>query len=129
MEFSVEGHLPGSQVAKEKDERINITAKAEAGFSSFKLGLEVARNGEVIASKPLENNLAEVDLNLLVASSGWYAARVRGDTRTSAHTTPIYVRVGDERTWNREKAGSLLEKRLRILDELERVIDSDPEAI
>ena len=46
-----------------------------------------------------------------------------------AHTTPIYVTVGDDPHWNREEAPRLVEKRLRSLNEVEQLLDTAGEGI
>jgi hypothetical protein len=144
LEFTVSGHLPGEDLAPAKGERLRIHAKAMVGSSVVRMErLEVVANGEVVRSAPVEGNAAELDFELPADKSLWTAARVAMDghntipwgpgrakdyslwtpaTLIGAHTTPVYVTVDRKRHWNRDQVPALLEQRLRVLDDVDKLI-------
>jgi hypothetical protein len=125
LEFTVDGRLPGEQIKPAKGQKLRVRAHAQVGSSGVPLGrLEVVANGAVIGMSDPAGNSAVLDLIVTADKSMWIAARTTG-----AHTTPVYVVVEGRRHWNAAEAPVLLEKRLRTLDEIEKIIDENGAAV
>ena len=120
LEFTVDGKLPGDQLQPERGKLLKVHARAVVGSHAVPLGrLEIAVNGDVIRSADPVGTSAAIDFELPAENSMWIAARATG-----AHTTPVYVTVAKKRHWNLSEAPALLDKRLRTLDEMDRLIDT-----
>ena len=125
LEFTVDGRLPGDQLQPARGQKLKIHAESRVGSSRVPLGrLEVVANGEVIGFSDPAGKSAVLDLAVPADKSMWIAARTTG-----AHTTPVYVVVEGRRHWNAPEAPALLEKRLHVLDEIEKTIDENGAAV
>jgi len=85
--------------------------------------LDIVAQGEVLASKkaaPGERTLA-VELTAPITGSTWIAARCN-----SAHTTPVYIRVGGKPFWKVRAVPELVEARLQQLRDLEQFAVKGP---
>ena len=116
LDFTVNGELPGSVIHARRGEVLRIKASAEG--APVRPGyLEVVSEGDVVRSAQKDENRLDLEFTLPVQNSTWIAARCNG-----GHTTPVYVKVGDERTWKRTEVSFLVANRLRELDEIENLI-------
>lgn len=126
LEFTVDGLLPGQVLDLAQPSTLKVKARGvgSIGGSAIKQ-LRVMRNGDV-AEQVSSNNPSqqELSLNIEVASESgcWIALHAVGHDGSQAHTTPVYVSVGNHRHWSQEKAGELLRKQLAILDEIEAAV-------
>jgi hypothetical protein len=118
LELSVNGNYPGELMRVRKGDRLRIHARLYT--RTMAAGpLEIVANGEVIRSGD-----AALDFDQTVHQGMWIAARTRG-----AHTTPVYVSMDGSRHWKASDGPRLVAKRLRELDEIERLISSRGELI
>lgn len=125
LEFTVNDQLPGGQLVPGRGARLKIHARASAGSGTAPLNrLEVVANGVVVRSAEASGNSAALDFELPAQRSIWIAARTVG-----AHTTPVYVTVDGKRHWNLALVPGLLDKRLRTLDDIDRLIAQKGEGI
>ena len=125
LDFTVNGERPGKELDYPAAKTLRVYAKATLGFSRDPLGpLEIVANGDVIRTAQPKGNSAVLDFELPADKSMWIAARVKG-----AHTTPVYVKVAGARHWNESAAPGLLKKRLRLLNDVERLIDKNGERV
>lgn len=116
LEFTVNGELPGSVIQAKRGDVLRIKAAAEG--SPVQPGyLEIVAQGDVVHSVQKAQNRLEVEYTLPVRDSMWIAARCNG-----GHTSPVYVKVGDERFWKRSEVSFLVANRLRELDEVEELL-------
>jgi len=85
--------------------------------------IELIQNGRVIAEQEAEKNACDVTLSTTVSvkDSGWLAARCWGRSDvpgprglTAAHTSPIYIEVGDRKIFHPADAQYLIE----VLDDM-----------
>jgi hypothetical protein len=119
LEFTVNGQIPGTEIHAKAGDRLRIKAAAY-GNSVLPGHLEVVEQGEVIHSaQPLSQQARELSVEFTIAAqhSTWIAARCYG-----AHTTPVYVKVGEERFWKRSQIGALIARRLEQLQEVRQLI-------
>ena len=119
LEFTVNGHIPGAEIHARAGERLHIKAAAY-GNPVLPGHLEVVEQGEVIRSAQVASRQAKeisVEFTIPVQHSTWIAARCYG-----AHTTPVYVKVGEERFWKRSQIEALTARRLEQLQEIDQLI-------
>jgi len=118
LEFTVNGSYPGELIRAKKGDRLRIHARLHSRGTAAG-PLEIVANGDVIRSAG-----GALDFDQTVQQGMWIAARSRG-----AHTTPVYVRMDGSRHWKASEVPRLAAKRLRELDEIERLISSRGELI
>jgi hypothetical protein len=74
--------------------------------------LEIVVNGKVVISSPAGQNETSIEKELPLEKSSWIAARALGpwsrpvlnDVQAFAHTSPVYISVGDKRVASAEDA-------------------------
>ena len=122
LELTVNGKVPGSEIELQPGEKVEIRATASGDLVAPRY-LDIVAQGEVLASKkaaPGERTLA-VELTAPITGSTWIAARCN-----SAHTTPVYIRVGGKPFWKVRAVPELVEARLQQLRDLERFAEQGP---
>ena len=112
IEFTVNGKMPGEELALKSGERIQLTADVHSLATLERV--EVVRNGEVVHTSTLAEagRRAQVDVPIEVNSSGWYSVRAIGparsfpveNTRPQAVTNPVYVIVNNQPIRDRASA-------------------------
>ena len=112
IEFTVNGRMPGEEIAVDAGGRIQV--KADVHSLAPLERVEVVRNGEVVhtASLATGGQRAQVDVPLEVKTSGWYSVRAIGaarsfpveNTRPQAVTNPVFVIVGNQPIRDRASA-------------------------
>ena len=119
LEFTVDGSIPGAELAPKKGTVLKVHAREMAGYLNFPLEqLEIVVNGEVIRSAKPTDNAASLDFELPADHSFWIAARTKG-----AHTSPVYVTVDGKRHWDLPAVPGLLAKREKQLREIEELVE------
>src|SRR5262249_4816658 len=104
LTFSVNGQFPGAVVKLPEPGPLAIVADAKS-IVPFE-HLEIVHNGQVMASAAANGPLshAHIETEIVAESSGWCAARCRGQTMltsgcyaqpVAAHTSPVYVEYND----------------------------------
>jgi len=125
LDFSVDGHLPGSEIAVEKDQQLRVKARLWTDASqATPERLEIVVNGEVVKTvRPTDGDVQplEVDFEIESGNGYWIAARGFGTDNSRAHTTPVYVNSGTLRRWNHARAPELIQKRLDDLEQIGRI--------
>jgi hypothetical protein len=128
IHFTVDGYQAGERL--ELDEPGVVTVRAEAASARPYDRLEIVVDGDVIAevSAEGERRRASLEEDVDVARTSWIAARCVGEQRLRygpegeselpvfAHTSPIYVRVGDTHPRPGPRADMLLEQILYLKD-------------
>jgi hypothetical protein len=122
LEFSVNGQLPGSEIAFEKSGRVTIHAAAEVCPTLDKLlKLEVIQFGQPIQTaeaKDAVNGRLELNFDLDVSKSTWIAARAFGE-RSRGQTAAVFIPVGGAPTWNTDTLAADFERVEQKLKEIE----------
>ena len=113
MDLTVNGERPGAELTVKAGDVLKIAASAE-GLVAGPEYLEIVEQGDVVGSARRSGKALRVQKELRVTHSTWIAARCSGGL-----TSPVYVRVGTERTWKRGAVRGLIATRLKQLDELE----------
>jgi hypothetical protein len=134
VEFSINGQEMGSEITIARGQPLKITASAALNPDVDSLDrLEVVALGDVLATEAA-NGKDRVTLEKTVPASRsmWIAVRAYGKQQgaqftTIAHTTPIYVVIDDEPTWNRSLVGELVAYQRAKLNEL-LTIPVDPDS-
>lgn len=126
LTLTVDGREPGSvlELAGPRKLRIEATGVGRLDFTK----LELVHNGTVIASVEAaakDNGFhAVLRKEVAVDSPGWFAVRIASKTRNElggelfAHTSPVYVDVGDRRPFVVEDALALLKLIEQARDEI-----------
>lgn len=123
LSLNVNGGIPGDQVQLPGRGEVRIRARAWAPPDiGSPASLEIVAQGQVLRtaeSNDVGGRELALDLKIPVESSQWIAARVRTHNGGSAHTSPIYVTVGNEPVLDRTRLATLVKKRLAILNYIE----------
>jgi len=106
LAFAVNGQPPGSEirVAPGQPYRARVTAEAVSRVPLRRI--EIVQNGQVVEFREAGPNerTVRIDKEVVVEKSCWLAVRVTGDAArgsgssddaTRAHTTPVWIQVGD----------------------------------
>lgn len=118
LEFTVNGRIPGSDIRAKLGDELRIKARA-LGHAVLPRYLEVVSQGDVVraALPSTDQREVEIEFSIPVKRSVWFAARSFG-----AHTSPVYVHVGDSPFWKLEKVEEIIGIRLKQLDDLEELV-------
>jgi hypothetical protein len=114
LEFTVGDVIPGDEIQLSVPGKVRVHAR---GWAPESIGapkvVEVVANGQVIRSG---GGLLDFDLD--VSQSQWLAARITSVNGAAAHTSPVYVMVGDGKVRSAD-AAAIAEKRMRELEFIE----------
>ena len=116
LDFTVNGRIPGSVIEAKPGDVLRIKASAEGSPVSVNY-LEVVEQGAVIKTGRGNRNRMDVEFTIPVRHSTWLAARCN-----TAHTSPVYIKVGGERFWKRSEVPQLVANRLDELRQVEEVL-------
>jgi hypothetical protein len=120
IEFTVDGMLPGNEIAVARNQRVRVRARAWApeAIGSPK-NLEVVSQGRVLRAvesfKPGQSEL-EIDFHMPAAESQWLAARATSHNQAVAHTSPVYLSVNGQSFQDKKTLADLVARRVRVLD-------------
>ena len=129
IEFTLNGRLPGSELALSEpgEIRIDVSVASSAGLDR----VDVIRNGDVLQSFPMKGaKQIGIGFGTPVTQSGWYAVRAIGanrtfpveNTRPQAQTNPVYVIVGGKPIRDRASA----EYFIKWIDKLTEMATAHP---
>jgi len=122
LEFNVDGRLPGAELTRPAGAGLKISARA-LGHPGVGLPRVLRVEGPDGDVKEVQSKGVETDLTLefehRVESSQWLMASVICDNNAVAHTTPVYVMVGDHPTWNRRAGPGIISKQLNAIAKIE----------
>jgi hypothetical protein len=136
LEFRVENALPGDEVRipggrSGRPLRVHARAWGLPGGSA-PVRLRLIRFGKVIheasATRPDQDAL-EFTIDVEPGQGCWLALHAAGRDASEAHTTPIYVTRDGRRFWDTAQAGTLLDRQMVVMDEIEREIRVSEELI
>ncbi len=119
LSFTVDGQLPGSEVAKTAGDKVRIMARVE---SHPKIGIPKALTlvGNRGVIKEVMNPDRKTDLTLEleweIDQSQWFVVSTVCENNALAHTTPIYVIVDGRPAWSPERGPAVVGKQLEAID-------------
>ncbi len=102
--LTVDGKEPGDDLHFPDGSPHKVRVKATVRTRVPLEKLEIVVNGRPVISNPAGQNETSIEKEILVAKSSWIAARALGpwsrlvlnDVQAFAHTSPVYVSVGDK---------------------------------
>jgi hypothetical protein len=122
LEFTVDGALPGSELTLSPGKQVMIRARA-LGHARIGLPTVLQVEGPTGILKEIKGNQGEAELELefehLVETSQWLMAGVACDNKAVAHTTPIYLVINGQPTWNPRQGPRIIEKQLAGMAKIE----------
>ncbi len=122
LEFTVDGELPGTELLRPAGARVRIHARA-TGQARIGLPSVLRLQGPNGVMKEVTNPNHEAQLSLelehTVESSQWLLASVVCHNQALAHTTPVYVVVNSQPTWNRQLGPGIIDKQLAAIRKME----------
>lgn len=131
LSITVDDALPGSTLRRRAGDRVRITARAEGHADDVPLDrLEIVVHGEVVRQVSAgetgqSTERIEIAHDLTLGAHGlWIAARAWAAPTQAAHTTPVYVHVGDTGFANPRTLADNVALSLRYLDEIEAEIEA-----
>jgi hypothetical protein len=122
LEFTVDGKLPGSELTRSAGTRVKIRARA-LGQARIGLPTVLRVEGPEGVLKEIQGTQGEAELAFeiehLVEASQWLVASVVCDNTAVAHTTPVYVVVNAQPTWNPRRGPGIIDKQLTAIAKIE----------
>jgi len=127
----VDGELPGTELARSPGERVKIHVRA-LGQARIGLPALLRVEGSFGVIKEVKSVPGEAELSFevehLVEASQWLMASVVCDNHAVAHTTPVYVVVNAQPTWNPRRGPGIIEKQLASMAKIEREFGTGSDA-
>ena len=132
LDLAVDGNGMGSVIETPAGGELTIVASASIEPSwDLLTRIELIVNGEVLRTVDDPSGVTNLELRHTIVAdhSMWIAVKAQGlrsqdivfqtpyTKRVQAHSSPVYVRVDGEPTWNRERAPEILD---RLIERLER---------
>ena len=131
LEFTVDGALPGSELNHSPGTRVRIRARA-IGHARIGLPTVLRVEGPSGILKEIKGEHGETELEFefehLVETSQWLMAGVACDNEAVAHTTPIYLVVNGQPTWNPRLGPGIIEKQLAGMAKIESEVAKGADA-
>ena len=122
LEFTVDGHLPGTELARASGTQVRIHARA-LGHARIGLPTVLRVEGPSGLVKEVQDSRGqaelEFDIEHRIERSQWLMASVGCDNNAVAHTTPAYVVVDAQPTWNPGQGPRIIEKQLAAMAKIE----------
>jgi hypothetical protein len=131
LEFRVENALPGDEIRIKGNDSRKLRVRARAwGISGANAParLLLIRFGRVVhqvsasGAARSEQDALEFTVEVEPGPGCWLALHAVGRDGSEAHTTPVYVVRDNLRFWDTTQAGSLIERQITVMDEIEREI-------
>ncbi len=122
LEFTVDDELPGTELTRTAGARLKIRARARG---HARVGLPTALRVESAAGVVKEVKSAQgqselaIELEHVIEDSQWLMAGVVCDNGALAHTTPVYVVVKAQPTWNAKLGPRIIDKQLAGIAKIE----------
>jgi hypothetical protein len=130
LEFTVDGHLPGTELKVAAGDSVMIRARV---LSHRAIGLPVrlaviGNEGEwkVVSASGQEPELS-LAFSRKITESQWIVASAMTDNDAFAHSSPIYVTVDGRPTWSRVRGPALAEAQIAALRSAEGTL-GNPES-
>ena len=122
IEFTVNGQLPGSELAVQAGQKVVIKARA---LGQARIGLPatltIVGTDGLIKTVKADSPSPElgVELDHPITASQWLMASVVCDNNALAHTTPVYVLVAGRPPWNPKEGPRIIDQRLAAMAKIE----------
>jgi hypothetical protein len=131
LEFTVDGELPGTEVIRSPGTRVKVRARA-LGQARIGLPTVLQVEGPAGVVKEVRRSQGETTLEFeiehLVETSQWLMASVVCDNNAVAHTTPVYVVVNAQPTWNPRQGPRIIDKQLAAMAKIESEVAKGDDA-
>ena len=131
LEFTVDGELPGTELTRSPGARVKIRARA-LGQTRIGLPTVLQVSGPAGIVKEIKGNrgetVLEFEIEHSVEASQWLMASVVCDNNAVAHTTPIYVVVNAQPTWNPRQGPRIMDKQLAAIAKIESEVAKGDDA-
>jgi hypothetical protein len=122
LDFTVDGELPGTELVRAPGTRARIHARA-VGQALIGLPTALRVEGPSGVVKEVKGSRGQTerafDIEHLIDSSQWLMASVVCDNNAVAHTTPVYVVVNAQPTWNPRQGPGIIQKQLAAMAKIE----------
>ena len=126
VSLSVDGAMPGEEVKVAPGATVRIAARAwapkEIGSPRTLEIVALGRTLRKVESRSEEQTELKVEMTLRAEESQWIVVRVESRNGGLAHTSPVYVIAGGQPILDRTRARQLVEKRLAVLDHVEKLL-------
>jgi hypothetical protein len=131
LEFTVDGELPGAELNRSPGARVRIRARA-LGQARIGLPAVLQVSGPAGVVREVKGNEGQTELGFetehVVETSQWLMASVVCDNNAVAHTTPIYVVVNAQPTWNPQQGPRIIDKQLAAIAKIESEVAKGDDA-
>jgi hypothetical protein len=131
LEFTVDDALPGTELTRSRNARVKVHARAR-GHALIGLPTVLRVEGPSGVLKEIEVQSGEselaIELEHGVENSQWLMAGVVCSNGALAHTTPVYVVVNGQPTWNAQRGPGIIEKQLAGIARIESELASRDDA-
>jgi hypothetical protein len=122
LEFTVDGELPGTELARGPGAQVRLHARA-LGQARIGLPTVLRVEGPSGVVKEVKDSRGQTELALdiehRIEGSQWLMASVLCDNSAVAHTTPAYVVVNAQPTWNPGQGPRIIDKQLAAMAKIE----------
>jgi hypothetical protein len=122
LEFTVDGELPGTELVRAPGTRARIHARALGqALIGLPTVLRVEGSSGVVKEITVGRGQTELafDIEHPIESSQWLMASVVCDNNAVAHSTPVYVVVNAQPTWNPRQGPGIIQKQLSAIAKIE----------
>jgi hypothetical protein len=120
--FQIDDKPPGTEIKKKKGSKTVLKAKAISHPSIGNIQRIAIYNNDGLVVEKLNNkkkDSIEINLDYVVNKSQWIAAVVYCDNEAVAHTSPIYVVVDGQPTWDVKKGPDVIHKQMEAMEKIE----------
>ncbi len=131
LEMTVDGQLPGSDIALPAPGKVSVVAKA---VGHAKVGLPVKltiANGDGVVRETERSESSgdslELRLDVAVERSGWLVGAVVCDNGAVAHTSPFYLVVDGRPFWHPSRGPAVIERLLGSIRKIREEVDKGPD--
>jgi hypothetical protein len=131
LELTVDGALPGTELKRASGSRLKIQAKA-LGHTKIGLPTVLRVEGSTGVLKEVKSARGESELSFeldhAIDASQWLMASTTCENGALAHTTPVYVVVNGQPTWNRQSGPKIIDKQLAAIAKIEAEFSKSDDA-
>lgn len=128
LDFTVNGQIPGSEIKLDSGKPLKVIARA-TGHARIGLpkSLTVMGKEGVVKEESNEAGRPElfIELELTPAESTWLMASTVCHNGAVAHTTPVYVVVDDQPTWNAQLGPQIIDKQLKSMSKIQAEMEKE----
>ena len=122
LEFTVDGELPGTELKRSAGERVKIKARAR-GHASIGLPTVLRVEGPGGVVKEIKADQGETDLAFEmeygIERSQWLMASAVCHNQAVANTTPVYIVVNDQPTWDPRQGPRIIQGQLAAITKIQ----------